>query len=188
MTTEGAVEPWMRGTHGELDPLRRAVVYALELAEEDVARWCDGLSDAEMFARPTGIAPVAFHLRHMARSLDRLLTYVERGEETGLKSLERRGDELRVLSEAQMAALRTEMDADGSAAAVVAEFREGLGAAKERVRAVVPESFAEARGIGRKRLPTTVAGLLIHCAEHTSRHVGQAVTTAKIVGRSHDSA
>jgi len=154
----------MRGTHAELDPVVRAVVHALELAEEDVSRWCGPLSDAEMFARPGGVAPVAFHLRHIARTLDRLLTYAEG----------------RVLTEAQLAALRTEMDA-GSAAEVIAEFRKGLTAAKERVRSVAPESFAEARGIGRKRLPTTVAGLLIHCAEHTARHVGQAVTTAKVV-------
>ena len=160
-------EPWMRGTHAELDPVIRAVVHALELAEEDVARWCGGLSDAEMFARPGGVAPVAFHLRHMARSLDRLLTYAED----------------RTLNESQLLSLRTEMDA-GSAAQVIAEFREGLTAAKRRVRAVAPDSFAAARGIGRKKLPTTVVGLLIHCAEHTARHVGQAVTTAKVV-RSH---
>jgi hypothetical protein len=157
------MEPWMRGTHGELDPVRRAVVHALELAEEDVARWCE-LGDVERFARPGGLPPVAFHLRHIARSLDRLLTYAERSS----------------LNDVQLEGLRTEMDA-GSAVEVLAEFREGLRGAKDRVRAVDPESFAEARGIGRKKLPTTVVGLLIHCAEHTQRHVGQAVTTAKIV-------
>ena len=31
-----AAEPWMRGTHPELDALRRGVVHALELAAEDV--------------------------------------------------------------------------------------------------------------------------------------------------------
>jgi hypothetical protein len=50
----------------------------------------------------------------------------------------------------------------------------------DRVLAIRPESFAEARGVGRQRLPTTVAGLLIHCAEHTQRHVGQMVTTVKV--------
>jgi uncharacterized damage-inducible protein DinB len=158
------LEPWQRGTLTELDPVRRAVVHALELAEEDVALWCDGLSDVEMFARPSGLAPVAFHLRHMARSLDRLLTYAEGGS----------------LSRDQLVALGAEMNG-GSAGEVLAEFREGLQRAKERVKAVSPESLAEPRGVGRKRLPTTVAGLLIHCAEHTSRHVGQAVTTAKLV-------
>jgi uncharacterized damage-inducible protein DinB len=169
-----AVEPWLRGTLGEVDPVRRAVLHALELAGEDVARWCDGLSDEQMFARPAGLPPVAFQLRHMARSLDRLLTYAETG----------------ALSEAQMAGLKTEMDGAGSAAEVLAEFREGLQQAMERVRAIGPERFAEARGVGRKLLPTTVAGLLIHCADHTQRHVGQMVTTAKVVAAhsSHDEA
>ncbi len=157
-------EPWMRGTHGELDVVRRAVVHALELAGEDVTRWCGGLSDAEMFARRSEVAPVAFHLRHIVRSLDRLLTYAEDGQ----------------LNESQLGALRTEMDA-GSAAEVLAEFRMGLAAAEQRVVAVSPTAYAEGRGVGRKRLPTTVGGLLIHCAEHTQRHVGQAVTTAKLV-------
>jgi hypothetical protein len=205
------LEPWMRGTHGDLDPVLRAVVHALELAEEDVSRWCNGLSDAEMFRRPEGVAPVAFHLRHMARSLDRLLTYAEKGaleseerREEERRGVERRGEERRkvdreegerrreerrggerrragLLSEAQLAALRTELETTGTAEEVLTEFRAGLAEAKRRVERFRPESFGEARGIGRMQLPTTVAGLLIHCAEHTSRHVGQAVTTAKLV-------
>ncbi len=159
-----APEPWMRGTHGDLDVVRRAVVHALELAQEDVAKWCGGLSDTEMMARPSDVAPIAFHLRHIARSLDRLLTYAEN----------------RMLSETQMRALKTEMDAT-TAEEVLREFRDGIASAKERVRAVASESYEEFRGIGRRQLPTTVGGLLIHCAEHTARHVGQAVTTAKLV-------
>jgi uncharacterized damage-inducible protein DinB len=159
-----APEPWMRGTHGELDVVRRAVIHALELAEEDVAKWCGGLSDEQMMSRPGEISPVAFHLRHIARSLDRLLTYAEN----------------RMLDEAQMRALKSEMDA-GSAVEVLREFREGIASAKERVRGFPLESYAQERGIGRKRLPTTVGGILIHCAEHTARHVGQAVTMAKLV-------
>lgn len=162
-----APEPWMRGTHAELDPVVRAVVHALELAEEDVERWCAGLSDEPMFARPGGVPSVAFHLRHIARSLDRLLTYAED----------------RVLDDTQLAALRTEADA-GSAAEVMEELRSGLMRAKERVVRFPSGSLAQERGIGRKRLPTTVAGLLIHCAEHTARHVGQAVTTVKFVSKS----
>ena len=171
-------EPWMRGTHGDLDPVVRAVVHALELADEDVSRWCDELDDRSMFARPGGLPPVAFHLRHIARSLDRLLTYAEIG--VPLRDVDRVGrGGRRVLSDEQMVGLRTEMDA-GSSAEVLREFHAGLVSAKARVCAVTPESFAEVRWIGRKRLPTTVVGLLIHCAEHTQRHVGQAVTTVKV--------
>ena len=39
----------------------------------------------------------------------------------------------------------------------------------------------EARSVGRAQLPTTVIGLLFHAAEHTQRHAGQAVTTARVV-------
>ena len=158
------VEPWMRGMLTEVEPVRRAVLHALELAEEDVAWWCEGLSEGEMFARPCGLPSVAFQLRHMVRSLDRLLTYAEG----------------RALSEEQLAALKTEMDA-GTVERVLWEFRAGLELARGRVLAVKPESFGEARGVGRKMLPTTVVGLLIHCAEHTQRHVGQMVTTVKVV-------
>ena len=159
------VEPWLRGTLIEVEPVRRAVLHALELAAEDAERWAAQLSDAEMFQRPAGLPPVAFHLRHMVRSLDRLLTYAE-GQQ---------------LSEEQLRVLAWEMDETGTGSKVMSEFRKGLAFAMERVQAIAPESFSEARGVGRKMLPTTVAGLLIHCAEHTQRHSGQMVTTVKVV-------
>ena len=158
------IEPWLRGTLTEVEPVRRAVLHALELAEEDMEKWCADLSEEEMFARPCGLPPVAFQLRHIARSLDRLLTYAEGAQ----------------LSGEQIAALKSEMEA-GSAAEVLAEFREGLKQAKVRVLAIRPEQFAETRGVGKKMLPTTAAGLLMHCADHTQRHVGQVVTTAKVL-------
>ena len=158
-------EPWMRNTHLDLDPVRRAVLHALELVGEDANRWCAGLSNAEIHARPGNLPPVAFHLRHIARSLDRLLTYAED----------------RGLDETQLAALHSEMEATQPASAVLSEFREGLAHAEQRLRHFAPAHLADPRGIGRQRLPTTVAGLLIHCAEHSQRHLGQAITTAKLL-------
>jgi hypothetical protein len=108
---------------------------------------------------------VAFHLRHIARSLDRLLTYAE-GQQ---------------LSGGQMDALKSELAPGAVAEVVVAEVHAGLGEAQRRIRLISPSHYEEARGVGRKALPSTVAGLLIHCAEHTQRHAGQAVTTAKVV-------
>jgi hypothetical protein len=158
------VEPWLRGTLTEVDAVRRQVIHAVELANEDIERWCAGLSDAEINARPFGLAPVAFHLRHIARSLDRLLTYAEG----------------RALSGAQMDALSDEMAGGAFAEEVLAEVRAGLGEAHRRVLMISPASYEENRGVGRAMLPSTVGGLLVHCAEHTQRHVGQAVTTAKV--------
>lgn len=158
-------EPWLRGTLADVPVLTRSVLHALELAAEDVERWCADLCDEELDARPGGVAPVAFHLRHMVRSADRLLTYAE----------------ARPLSPEQIAALKTELDPGASKQQLFAEFRGGLANTTSRVRAFHSAQFDEPRKVGRQELPTTVGSLLIHVADHTQRHVGQAVTTAKIV-------
>lgn len=167
-----STEPWMRQTHLELDPVLRAVLHALELVGEDAERWCLQLSDAEIHERPSALPSVAFHLRHIVRSLDRLLTYADD----------------RALDRVQLAALASEQETSQAALQVIAEFREGLTHAGQRLRYFTPEQFAEPRGIGRQRLPTTLAGLLIHCAEHSQRHLGQAITTAKLLRSKHNRA
>ena len=163
-TPQPPAEPWMRNTHLGLDPLRRGVVHALELTREDVDRWVPGLDDQDLESRPEGLRSVAFHLRHMARSLDRLLTYAE-----GY-----------ALNEEQLAALSSEHQ-PGTIPETLEEFRQGVASAITRTQQFSVAALVESRGIGRKQLPTTVGGLLVHCAEHTQRHSGQLVTTAKIV-------
>jgi uncharacterized damage-inducible protein DinB len=158
------VEPWLRGTLSEVDAIRRAVLHALELAAEDVARWCDVLNGEQMEARPMGLPSVGFQLRHIARSLDRLLTYAEN----------------QPLSERQLTLLKTEEKAIDREATLM-EFAEAIEVANKRILAFSEKSYDQARTVGRKKLPTTVGGLLVHCADHTQRHVGQVVTTAKIV-------
>jgi uncharacterized damage-inducible protein DinB len=158
-------EPWLRGTLREIPAVQRAVVHALELAGEDLQRWCGSLSDEEINARPGGLPPVAFHLRHMARSLDRLLAYAEG----------------RDLSEEQLAAMKAEMDPGATRDALFSELNSALAKSMIRVQAFDVSVFEQIRAVGRKQLPTTVAGLLVHVADHTQRHAGQAVTTAKVV-------
>lgn len=156
-------EPWMRNTHGELDPLRRGVVHALELALEDVDRWVTNLQQQEIEVRPDGLPSVAFHLRHIARSLDRLLTYAEDCP----------------LSDEQLGWLASEHQ-PGIMSETLQEFRSGVMNAVARILQFGVSELPEPRGIGRRRLPTTVGGLLLHCADHTQRHAGQMVTTAKL--------
>jgi uncharacterized damage-inducible protein DinB len=158
-------EPWLRGTWTEIPAVPRAVLHALELAKEDIARWCSMLSNEQLNARPGGIAPVAFHIRHIARSIDRLLTYAE-GRQVGTE---------------QIVALKSELDPSASANELFAEFTEALNTSAARVRALDPARLEEPRKVGKRELPTTLGGLLVHVADHTQRHVGQAVTTAKIV-------
>jgi hypothetical protein len=104
---EPSREPWLRGTEQDVPTVARAVLHALQLPDEDLQKWCGNLSDREVNARPAGAAPVAFHIRHVARSLDRLLTYAEAGN----------------LSDEQMSLLRTELDPDATRDELFAELR-----------------------------------------------------------------
>jgi uncharacterized damage-inducible protein DinB len=160
-----SIEPWLRGGETDVAAVGRAVLHALHLADEDLRKWCGNLSDTEVNARPGGASPVSFHIRHLARSLDRLLTYAEG----------------RNLNEQQMTRLRTELDPGATRGELFAELTAALSDGAERVRALARTNLEEARTVGKKRLPTTVGGLLVHVADHTQRHVGQAMTTAKVV-------
>jgi uncharacterized damage-inducible protein DinB len=158
-------EPWLRGTLSDVPALQRAVLHALELAREDLERWCDGLSDQELNQRPGGIPSVSFHLRHIARSVDRLLTYAE-GRQLGAE---------------QIIALKQEAEPGGTRNELLAELVVAFAKSARRIRGFSPEQMEEERKVGKKQLPTSVGGLLVHVADHTQRHVGQAITTAKIV-------
>src|ERR1039458_5364258 len=106
MSERDAPEPWLRGTLTEVPAVPRAVLHSLELAKEAIVRGCADLTDEQLNARLAGIAPVAFHLRHIARSMDRLLTYAE-GKQ---------------LSGEQMAELNTELEGGATASQLFLEF------------------------------------------------------------------
>jgi uncharacterized damage-inducible protein DinB len=161
-------EPWLRGTLTEIPPVARAVLHALELAQEDVHRWCGALSDQQLHARPAGLPPVAFQLRHIAGSIDRLLTYAEGGS----------------LTEWQLDFLRAELHESGTIKQLLAELDAAVILANRRIRALASMDLAQPRTVGKKELPTTLGGLLVHVADHTQRHAGQAITTAKLVSNS----
>jgi hypothetical protein len=157
-------EPWLRGPLAEISPLLAPVLRSFEQAREDLARHSDGLTPEQIWASPHGFGPAGFHLRHIAGSTDRLLTYFEG----------------RQLSEQQLAELAAESTADGPGRdELLARIDRVFRRAEETIRAFDPARLAEAREVGRQRLPTTAMGLLIHIAEHTQRHVGQAISAAK---------
>jgi hypothetical protein len=57
---------------------------------------------------------------------------------------------------------------------------ESLDRSERAIRAIDPATLTEPRAVGRKQLPTTVAGLVVHLAEHTQRHVGELIITCKL--------
>ena len=159
------MEPWLRGPIDGVPAVVAPVLYSFIQAREDLAEHTAGLTVEQIWARPLGLAPVGFQLRHIAGSVDRLVTYLM-GQP---------------LEEAQMAALRKEMEPGESREKLLDGMSRALAAAEERIRSINPDSLAEPRVVGRLRLPTTVVGLLVHVAEHTQRHVGQAISAAKLV-------
>ncbi|HEX4321990.1 MAG TPA: DinB family protein [Acidobacteriaceae bacterium] len=164
-TTTPYVEPWLRGTHTDVPAVGRAVLHALELALEDITKWTSGLSYAEVHSQPLGLPSVSFHLKHIARSVDRILSYAE-------------GNALRA---EQLVALKSEQDGEGTLADLMAEIEASFSNAAGRVRVLAAADFETFRGVGRKQLPTSIGGALVHVADHTQRHAGQIVTTAKVL-------
>ena len=160
-------EPWLRGAIEGVHPRVAPVLYAFQQAREDLAQHTEGLSEEQLWTAPPGSASVGFHLRHIAGSVERLMTYVQG----------------RLLSEQQMAALKAEEQRGGSRQDLLAAMDHVFREAEAVVRGLDPGVLAEPRSVGRKGLPTTVIGLITHMAEHTQRHIGETIILARWVRR-----
>ena len=161
-------EAWLRGPVHDVDPVLLPAAHALMQASEDLERAASGLTVEQVWVKPGGAASIGFHLKHIAASTDRLLSYA-RGE---------------ALTPDQMRALADEGksgEPPSEVAPLVLAAQASLGAALAALRSVPVGSLFEARSVGRAKLPTTVFGLLFHAGEHAQRHAGQIITTAKIV-------
>lgn len=158
------IEPWMSGPIPGVDTFVAPLLYSFQMAREDLALHTEGLTAGQIWATPHGFNSVGFHLRHIAGSTDRLMTYVEGGQ----------------LSPAQMSVLKAEKEPGASREMLLAGIDAAFAKAEAAARALDPAHLADARGVGRKQLPTTVIGLLVHIAEHTQRHVGQAICAAQL--------
>jgi uncharacterized damage-inducible protein DinB len=164
-TTTTEPEFWLRGPVEGVHPALMPAAHAFLQTLEDVERTAAGLTPEQLWLNPGGAASLGFHLRHLSGSTDRLLTYA-RGER---------------LNDSQKDAFRAESNPLGDLDTLLAGVRHAIETALAQLRATPPESLAEPRTVGRAALPTTVLGLLFHAAEHSQRHAGQIVTTARIV-------
>ncbi|HJU72817.1 MAG TPA: DinB family protein [Gemmatimonadaceae bacterium] len=161
------VEPWLRGPVPEVIPELQSAAHALIHVREELGTLAD-LTSEELWLTPGGAASVGFHVRHIAGSLDRLLTYA-------------RGS---ALSPAQKATLAGERDATqppNDVASLLEQAHAAIDSALDIVKAVSRDELFAPRTVGRAALPSTVFGLICHAAEHAVRHSGQAVTTTKII-------
>lgn len=140
------------------------VLFSFQQVTEDLRKHTRGVSDPQVWTN-TAAGTLGFQLKHLAGSLDRISTYLT-GE---------------ALTERQLQQLSSESESNGNLAELLAQVEQSLRAAEERVRRVDPARLFEFRGVGRRNLPSTVIGLLVHLAEHTQRHLGQAITLTQVV-------
>jgi hypothetical protein len=163
-----STEVWQRGPVPGFEPLLMPVVHALLQVREDLERLAGEIPDDHVWQRPGGAASIGFHVRHTGGALDRLFTYA-RGE--GLS------DEQRAAARAEGAASEPPL----SMRALVDEVNGIIDRALDQLRATTSDALLHERKVGRAGLPSNVIGLLFHAAEHSTRHVGQTITTARVL-------
>ena len=161
-------EVWLRGPLPGIPSLLQPVAHSLLQCREELTKALAGRTPEQIGQRAGSAASIGFHARHAAGSLDRLFTYA-------------RGEQLSAAQLAALAAESTPLDMPTAAAALTAAFEAAVEHALEQLRETSDASLLDAREVGRAKLPSTVIGLLFHAAEHTQRHVGQLVTTRKIL-------
>lgn len=159
-------EAWLDGKLENFSLVKMPAAHALAQAKYEIEN-APELNFEELTARLNNISSAAFQLKHIAGSIDRLLTYAH-GEN---------------LSEKQFEFLKSETSENANLTfeSLQSEAVEAIENALEFLKNAPEETLFETRFVGREKLPTNVFGLLFHIAEHTARHVGQFVTTAKIV-------
>lgn len=161
-------EVWLRGPLPDVPPLLQPIAHALLQAREEVNQAMVDFPADQLWQRPAGVASVGFHLQHLTGVLDRLLTYA-RAE---------------ALTESQLSTLQAEGNpVTVTTAELVMHFNAQVDHTLSQLKTTPEDSLTAFRTVGRAGLPSTMIGLLVHAAEHTTRHVGQLLVTARVVQR-----
>ena len=160
-------EPWLRGAVEGVTAGLQPVAHALLFARDELDEVLPRLNAQRVWARPGNAAPIGYHVRHCFGSVERMLTYLS-GEPLSPQQLAALEDEKRDAPE---------MDGD----ALLQISHDVIDRALEAIRATGEADLDLPRVVGRKHLPSSVRGLFSEIALHTARHVGQIVTTAKLV-------
>ncbi|HZJ21249.1 MAG TPA: DinB family protein, partial [Pricia sp.] len=163
-------EVWLRGPIEGIPDQLQPAAHALLQSTEDIEKYLHGFPENLLWQKPSGRASVGFHLQHLTGTLDRLMTYTKTES----------------LSEEQFEFLRNEGNADTktTSAQLIENFKQKVDEAVQYFRTLNGSDLTESRSVGRKKLPTTVLGLLFHAAEHGQRHVGQLLVTVSVLKNS----
>jgi hypothetical protein len=159
-----SAEPWLRGGIADLDPVRAALLYSFQHAREDIQAWTSRMPEEDLCMGFGNVASVGFHVRHIAGSVDRLMTYAQGNQ----------------LTDEQLNSMRKENDGIASRAELLETIETSFNNAEAILRSIDPSQYNDIREIGRRRVPVPLGVLLVHIAEHTQRHIGEMIMTVKI--------
>ena len=169
MTTP-QTEFWLSGPIEGIIPVLQPAAHAILQAQREIREVTEGFANEGLWQKPGGVASVGFHLQHIAGVLDRLFTYAR-----GMQ-----------LSAAQLDYLKSEGKEDPSLTVntLLNQLERQVSASLEFLRTIQDDTTVlETRYVGRKQIPSNVLGLLFHAAEHTQRHTGQLLVTARVINR-----
>lgn len=160
-------EVWLRGPLPTIPDLLQPVAHALLQAKEEINEYAKDMDELLLWQKPLGLASVGFHLQHIAGVQDRLFTYAK-GE---------------ALSEEQLAYLDNEGKENNTITIknLLENLNKQTAISIEALSNTKTIILTEVRNVGRKQVPSTVIGLLVHAAEHTMRHTGQLLVTIKLL-------
>ncbi|HTE23978.1 DinB family protein [Flavitalea sp.] len=164
------IERWLAGPVENIPSLLQPVAHALIQATKEIRTMMTDFPEEKLFERPAGLASPGFHLKHIKGVLDRLFTYAANNQ----------------LSSDQLVYLQSEGEALGNTAELVQQLEFQVGVSLEALSEIDESTLTQFRGVGRKQLPSTVIGLLVHAAEHTMRHTGQLLVTTTVLKNFHE--
>ncbi|RYY12954.1 MAG: DinB family protein [Chitinophagaceae bacterium] len=160
-----SIERWLAGPVEDVPSLLQPVAHALIQASKEIRAMMTDFPEEKLYEKPAGLASPGFHLKHMRGVLDRLFIYASNNQ----------------LSPAQLAYLKSETEPNGSNAELLQALEFQVGDALKALAETDEATLTQFRGVGRKQLPSTVIGLLVHAAEHTMRHTGQLLVTTALL-------
>jgi uncharacterized damage-inducible protein DinB len=164
---DNKTEAWLSGPVQGVPALLQPVAHALMQANDEIYTMLKDFPADKLWEKPAGVASVAFHLQHIPGVLDRLFTYAAGQPLSNMQ--------LKSMSEEGLENEKTNVSR------LLTHLSDAINTAISFLKSIDEKTLTDGRTVGRKQLPSTVLGLLFHAAEHTMRHAGQLLVTARIL-------
>ena len=161
------VEFWLAGPIPNIPDGLQPAAHALLQSDRELKKYTADFPKELLWAKVAGRASVGFHMNHLTGVLDRMLTYAK--------------DES--LTEEQFTFLKQEgaFNLESEVEDLREQFSLKVTEALAYFKTIPEQTLTEKRFVGRKKLPSTVIGLLFHAAEHSQRHIGQLLVTVSVL-------